>query len=168
MTFWCIYIAKRWFAFVCTVNVGYSDWQNILRSCWAGSFCTISLHLMQKVHAYRKRVHSYIRMAQPTTNPIINLSILQASHQLMENTNPLSYYNSFHLLRKSKTVNWPLLGTETSSADHWLHTVTIHSQGKHWNWKVLLRPTKLYKIWTEQSPPLPSFLVNPSLLLCSH
>lgn len=100
--------------------------------------------------------------------PIINLSILQASHQLMENTNPLSYYNSFHLLRKSKTVNWPLLGTETSSADHWLHTVTIHSQGKHWNWKVLLRPTKLYKIWTEQSPPLPSFLVNPSLLLCSH
>lgn len=154
------------------MNVGYSDWQSLVELLvWE------LLHHLPSPHAkgscLQKKgtfIHSDGTTQAQTNNQtlIINLSILQASHQLMENTNPLSYYNSFHLLRKSKTVNWPLLGIETSSTDDWLHTVTIHSHGKYRNWKVLLRPTKLYKIWTEQSPSLPSFLVNPSLLLCSH
>lgn len=123
--------------------------------------------------------HTYRWHNQPQTNnqtPIINLSILQASHQLMENINSLSYYKSFHLLRKSRTVNWPLVGTETSSTDHRLHTVTIHSQGKDRNWKVLLRLTKLQNLnWTKslspsflESFPLALFPLNFPSCLSSH
>lgn len=149
------------------MNIGYSDWQSFLGKSWAGSFPLP--HGKGSCLQKQGYIHTFRWHNQPQTSnqtPIINLNILQTNHQLMENTNSLSSHNSFHLLRKSKSINWPLLGIETSSIDHWLHSVrvTIHSQGKYRNGKLTyktLRNLNPVSLW-------PHFLLVSPLLLCSH